>query len=151
VNCFTSHTDLILRETAFGLAFDPVAARSQLDTLEDVGTWITKLPKSEHTAPESQAAMEALIQVMTLGGPTMFARIGVIRALDRRVDRVFNPDRKDTHWGKRKFKRDEQPFPHSFVDEVVVGVSVTSFFPKTGNFFPNTGDLVLIAFQSKNS
>ena len=23
------------------------------------------------------------------------------------VARVFNPDRKDTHWGKRKLKRDE--------------------------------------------
>jgi hypothetical protein len=49
----------------------------------------------------------SLILVATLGGPTMFARIGVIRALNRDVDRVFNPDRKDTNWGKRKFKRDE--------------------------------------------
>jgi hypothetical protein len=34
----------------------------------------------------------------------MFALIG---ALNRRVERVFNPDRKDHHWGKRKLKRDE--------------------------------------------
>jgi hypothetical protein len=34
------------------------------------------------------------------------ARIGVMRALNRHVERVFNPDRKDTHWGKRKLKRD---------------------------------------------
>jgi hypothetical protein len=33
-----------------------------------------------------------------LGGPTMFARIGVMRALNRNVVREFNPDRKDTHW-----------------------------------------------------
>jgi hypothetical protein len=50
--------------------------------------------------------MEALILVATLGGPTMFARIGVVRALNRHVVREFNPDRKDTHWGKRKLKRD---------------------------------------------
>jgi hypothetical protein len=31
----------------------------------------------------------------------MFARIGVMRALNRDVERVFNPDRKDTHWEKR--------------------------------------------------
>jgi hypothetical protein len=31
---------------------------------------------------EWQAAMEALILVATLGGPTMFARIGVMRALN---------------------------------------------------------------------
>jgi hypothetical protein len=37
----------------------------------------------------------------------MFARIGVMWALNRRVNRVFNPDRKDHHLGKRKLKRDE--------------------------------------------
>jgi len=30
----------------------------------------------------------------------MMARIGVMRALNRHVVREFNPDRKDTHWGK---------------------------------------------------
>jgi hypothetical protein len=40
-------------------------------------------------------------------GPAMFARIGVMKALNRHVERVFNPDRKDTHWGRRKLKRDE--------------------------------------------
>jgi len=29
----------------------------------------------------------------------MFARIGVMRALNRHVERVFNPERKDHHWG----------------------------------------------------
>jgi hypothetical protein len=76
-------------------------------TLKDAGTYITKLPKAEHAAAEWQAAMEALILVATAGGPTMFARIGIMRALNRRVERVFNPDRKDHHWGRRKLKRDE--------------------------------------------
>jgi hypothetical protein len=34
------------------------------------------------------------------------SRIGMLRAIDRNVRRQFNPDRKDTHWGKRKLKRD---------------------------------------------
>jgi hypothetical protein len=34
--------------------------------------------------------------------PTMFVRIGVMRALNRHVERVFNPSRKDTHWGRQK-------------------------------------------------
>jgi hypothetical protein len=67
-------------------------------TLQDAGNYITKLPKAEHTAPEWQAAMEALMLVATRGGPTMLARIGVTRALHRDVPRVFNSDRKDTHW-----------------------------------------------------
>jgi hypothetical protein len=50
--------------------------------------------------------MEALIAVAERGGPTMFARIGFMRALNRHVVRELNPDRKDTHWGKRKLKRD---------------------------------------------
>jgi hypothetical protein len=37
----------------------------------------------------------------------MFAHIGVTRALNRHVERVFNPSRKDTHWGNRKLKRDQ--------------------------------------------
>jgi hypothetical protein len=70
------------------------------------GTYITKLPKAEHTAPEWQAATEALILVATHGGPTMLARIGVMRALNRHVERMFNPDWKDWHWGRRKLARD---------------------------------------------
>jgi hypothetical protein len=50
--------------------------------------------------------IEALMLVADLGGPTMFARIGVMRALNRRVERVFDPDRKDHHWGRRKLARD---------------------------------------------
>ncbi len=59
------------------------------------GNYITRLPKAEHNAQEWQAAMEALILVATEGGPTMFARIGVMRGLNRHVERVFNPDRKE--------------------------------------------------------
>jgi len=75
-------------------------------TPEDAGRYVTRLSKVEHEAAEWQAAMEALILVATSGGPTMFARIGVMRALNRHVERVFNPDRKDHHWGRRKLARD---------------------------------------------
>jgi hypothetical protein len=84
----------------------PLPRGRQLVTLEDAGNYITKLPKSEHSAPEWQAAMEALILVAEKNGPTMLARIGVMRALNRHVERVFNPDRKDHYWGRRKLKRD---------------------------------------------
>jgi hypothetical protein len=51
--------------------------------------------------------MEALIVVAETGGPTMLARIGVMRALNRGHVREFNPSRKDPHWGRRKLKRDQ--------------------------------------------
>ena len=79
----------------------------QLVTHEDAGNYITKLPKAKHEAAEWQAAMEAMIPVGTLGGPTMFARIGVMRALNRNVVREFDLSRKDHHWGRRKLARDQ--------------------------------------------
>ena len=75
--------------------------------MKEAASYIMDLPKAEHEAPEWQAAMEALILVAETGGPTMMARIGVMRALNRHVERVFNPERKDHHWGKRKLKRDQ--------------------------------------------
>ena len=75
-------------------------------TLRDAAEYITELPKAEHDADEWQAAMEALLLVAEQDGPLMFARIGVMRAISRHVERVFNPSRKDTHWGRRKLKRD---------------------------------------------
>ena len=85
----------------------PLPNGRQLLTLKDAADHIMKLPEAEHSAPEWQAAMEALILIAETGGPTMLARIGVMRALNRHVERVFNPDRKETHWGKRKLKRDQ--------------------------------------------
>jgi hypothetical protein len=79
----------------------------QLVTLRDAAEYIQKLPRAEQDLEEWQAAVEALLLVVELNGPIMVARIGILRALNRHVERVFNPDRKDTHWGKRKLKRDE--------------------------------------------
>jgi hypothetical protein len=86
---------------------DPIELPGKnLITLRDAALYITKLPKAEHDAEEWQAAMEALLLVVEHGGPTMFARIGIMRALKRNVVREFDSSRKDTHWGKRKLKRD---------------------------------------------
>jgi hypothetical protein len=78
----------------------------QLHTLHDAATYITGLPKNEAALPEWQAAIEALMLVVERDGRTMFARIGVMRALNRGHVREFKPDRKETHWRKRKLKRD---------------------------------------------
>jgi hypothetical protein len=79
----------------------------KLITLRDAALYITELPKAEHDAEEWQAAMQALLLAAEHDGPTMFARIGVMRALNRHVQRVFDPARKNKHWGKRRLKRDQ--------------------------------------------
>jgi hypothetical protein len=85
----------------------------RLITLRGAALYITKLSKAEHDAEEWQAAMQALLLVAEHDGPTMFARIGVMRALNRHVERVFNSDRKDQHWGRRKLARDRSQRPES--------------------------------------
>jgi hypothetical protein len=40
-------------------------------------------------------------------GPLLHARVGMLRAMNHGHERVFS-DRKETHWGKRKLKRDER-------------------------------------------
>jgi hypothetical protein len=51
--------------------------------------------------------MQALLLVAEHEGPAMFARIGVMKALNRHVERVFDPSRYDKHWGRRKLARDQ--------------------------------------------
>jgi hypothetical protein len=85
----------------------PLPRGRQLVTLEDAAKYIQKLPKAEQQLAEWQTAVEAMLLVVEHNGPTMMAHIGIMRALNRHVERVFNPDRKDMHWGKRKLKRDQ--------------------------------------------
>ena len=70
--------------------FDPIELPNgrKLVTLRDAALYITELPKAEHDAPEWQAAMQALIMVAEHDGPTMMARIGMMRALHRHEPKV---------------------------------------------------------------
>jgi hypothetical protein len=69
---------------------------------EDAGKFITRLPKAEHEAAEWRDVMETLILVATLGEPTMLARIGVMRALNRHVER---PVAQRQAWGKAEAEK----------------------------------------------
>jgi hypothetical protein len=85
---------------------DPIVlpdGRSLL-TLKNAADYIMKLPKAEQKHEKWQTAIEVLIMAAEGRGPLMHARIGVMQALNRNVERVFT-DRKDHHWGKRKLAR----------------------------------------------
>ncbi|WLB58041.1 hypothetical protein [Bradyrhizobium japonicum] len=73
-----------MTERGWGRRFeDPITIGNRvLVTLLDAGEYIATLPKQQHAAPKWQAAMETLILVAEGGGPTMFARIGVLRAVE---------------------------------------------------------------------
>ena len=80
--------------------------KGKLVTLRDAGAYIERLPKAEHNVTEWQTAMHCLIEAAEKRGPLQFARLGVMLALNRNVERVFNTSRKDSHWGRRKLARD---------------------------------------------
>jgi hypothetical protein len=83
---------------------DPIPG---MTTLQDAADHILNLPKAEQKLPHWQTATEALILAAEGRGPLLHARVGMLRAMNHGAERVFRSDRKETHWGKRKLKRDE--------------------------------------------
>jgi hypothetical protein len=70
---------------AWSAVFDePIALPDgrELVTLLEAGNYIAALPAATQKRPEWQAATEALLLVAEHGGPTMLARIGLMRALN---------------------------------------------------------------------
>ena len=95
-------------ETGWNKLFeDPITLPNgrKLVTLIDAGNYIASLPRKEHESDPWQAAIEALLMAAEDRRPLLHARVGMLRTLNRNVERVFNRDRKDPHWGKRKLKR----------------------------------------------
>ena len=84
----------------------PLPSGAPARTLRDAGNYIRKLPKSERDTPEWRLAIQMLIDAAENGGPMLFAKMGIYRAVNRHVKSEFSPSRKDPHWGRRKLVRD---------------------------------------------
>ena len=79
----------------------------KLKTLAEAMASLAKeIPKSEHKMDKVQAAAHFVTRAAERNGPTIFAQMGMMRAIHRHHERVFNPDCKDHHWGRRKLARD---------------------------------------------
>jgi hypothetical protein len=74
---------------------------------EAIAHLINTVPAAERQKPAVLTAAGMLAGAAEDGVPIEFARIATLRAINRNIERAFNPDRKDTHWGKRKLKRDQ--------------------------------------------
>ena len=80
----------------------------RLVTLQDAIAWLAKsVPASEHNNHEVQIAAYYLTEAAENNGPMAFARIGMLKAINRHKPRQLTPSRKSHRWGKRKLKRDE--------------------------------------------
>jgi hypothetical protein len=80
-----------------------------LRTLQDAVRYLAKVvPKAEMNHPKVLTAAQMLTNAAERGPAWMFmARSATLQAIYRNKERVFNPDRKDHHWGKRRLKREE--------------------------------------------
>jgi hypothetical protein len=84
----------------------PLLNGASVRTLRDAANYIRQLPKSERDGQEWRLAIQMLIDAAEDRGPMLFAKMGLLRATNQHIEPAFIPDRKDTHWGKRKLKRD---------------------------------------------
>jgi hypothetical protein len=72
---------------------------------ESIAHLVKTIPAAERRLPAVLRAAEMLTAAAEDRGPVEFARIATLQALNGHAERVFDPDRKDPHWGRRKLKR----------------------------------------------
>lgn len=91
--------------------FDDPIVLDDGTTLSTLRGAVQYLAKTVPTAEQNHAAVlnaaDHLTRSAETGYPMFFARAATLQAIYRNEKRVFNPDRKEHHWGKRKLKRDQ--------------------------------------------
>jgi hypothetical protein len=81
---------------------------TRLTTLRDAIQYLAKtVPKAEQNHEKVLSAADHLTRSAEQGYPPFFARAATLQAIHRNKERVFDPSRKEHHWGKRKLKRDQ--------------------------------------------
>jgi hypothetical protein len=99
-----------LSRMSWHLCFDePITLEdgTALTSLRDAIAYLAQsIPETEHLMKEVQAAAHCVTQAAENGGPLLFARIGMMQAINRHKPRVLDPSRKEPHWARRKPKRD---------------------------------------------
>jgi hypothetical protein len=83
---------------------DGTTLRTLRDAIQHLADTV---PKTEQMDEKVLTAADHLTRSAEQGYPLFFARAATLQAIYRSKERVFNPDRKDHHWGKRKLKRDQ--------------------------------------------
>ena len=68
-------------------------------TLRDAADYIRKLPQPERDGQEWRLAVQMLIDAAEDRGPMLFARMGIVRALEAHAERTLNPERQGSGQG----------------------------------------------------
>ena len=83
----------------------PLPGERPARTLRDAGNYIRKLREAQRDPPEWRACLSDADRRCRGSRTNSIRKMGILRALNRNVERVLNPDRKDHHWGRRKLAR----------------------------------------------
>jgi hypothetical protein len=88
----------------------PLPEGPPAQTLRDAAAYIRKLPQPERDCQEWRLAVQMLMDAAEDRGPMLFARMGIVRALEAHVERTLNPERQgpgqDRSQGNLKCDRD---------------------------------------------
>jgi hypothetical protein len=87
----------------------PLPEGPPAQTLRDAADYVRKLPLSERDCQEWRLAVQMLIDAAEDRGPVLFARMGIVRALEARVERTTlspEPQGQDQDRDKLKCDRD---------------------------------------------
>jgi hypothetical protein len=71
----------------------PLPEGPPAQTLRDAANYIRKLPQPERDGQEWRLAVQMLIDAAEDRGPMLFARIGIVRALEANAEKTLHPKR----------------------------------------------------------
>jgi hypothetical protein len=84
----------------------PLPKGPPAQTLREAADYIRTLPQPERERQEWRLAIQMLIDAAEDRGPMLFARMGIVRALEGPVDAEVEPTRQGVTEGKLKRDRD---------------------------------------------
>ncbi|MCA6113766.1 hypothetical protein J6524_02310 [Bradyrhizobium sp. WSM 1738] len=92
----------------------PLPKGPPAQTLRDAANYIRTLPQSERDRQEWRLAIQMLIDAAEDRGPMLFARMGIIRALEAHIESTLDAERASQ--GKLKDSRQEKSKPKGDCD-----------------------------------
>ncbi|MDE5454436.1 hypothetical protein GWE18_16630 [Bradyrhizobium sp. CSA112] len=78
----------------------PLPKGPPAQTLRDAADYIRNLPQKERDRQEWRLAVQMLIDAAEDRGPMLFARMGIVRALEADIEGRLHPEQQDARQGK---------------------------------------------------
>jgi hypothetical protein len=83
----------------------PLPKGPPAQTLRDAADYIRNLPQSERDGQEWRLAIQMLIDAAEDRGPMLFARMGIVRALEAGIETTISPEQQEPRRDKLKTDR----------------------------------------------